>query len=312
MTTGTKHLAIVTATAALALLMVCRGAHGEDLAGIVEGPGVVIHYAKGAEKWARLALELFPGANKNALDTLGMTTNRTVTIHLYATTRGYRRATGYGQPDTLGVAYPDRNQIVIDCSEADLYGNNSFKVTLKHEMIHLAFGRLAARTGRRVPLWFNEGVACKAMGRLRIGDPKLLVQAANTDSLLPLAELAGSFPRAKLARELAYQQAESTVEFLLRKYGAQSIPRIVEAMDRGFTFDEALARVTGAPDFEARWVRYVRRRYPLLAMIWNFFSLFTALALFVMFAYVVYRVRRRRTKQRWQQEEQHGEGGLYF
>jgi len=299
--------------AALAAPALHSAAHAEDLVGMAEGPNVVIHYAKGAEKWAELALELFPGANKNALDTLGMTTNRTVTIHLYATRQGYRRATGTTQLDTLGVAYPDRNQIVIDCSEADLYGNNSFKVTLKHEMIHVAFGRLTARTGRRVPLWFNEGVACRAMGRLTLGDPKLLVRAANTDSLLPLAELAYRFPRTKVERELAYQQGESTVRFLLDEYGAESIKRIVDRMDRGFTFDEALAEVIGARDFEVRWARYVRRKYPLLAMIWNFFSIFTALALFVIFAYAVYRVRRRRTRRRWEQEEQQDDDSdLYY
>ena len=292
MATGTTHFAVISVVAALAVPALHSAAHAEDLVGMAQGPNVVIHYAKGAEKWAELALELFPGANKNALDTLGMTTNRTVTIHLYATRQGYRRATGSGRLDTLGVAYPDRNQIVIDCSEADLYGNNSFKVTLKHEMIHVAFGRLTARTGHRVPLWFNEGVACRAMGRLTLGDPKLLVRAANTDSLLPLAELVHSFPRTKLARELAYQQGESTVRFLLDEYGADSIRRIVDKMDRGFTFDEALAEVAGAGNFEIQWKHYVRRKYPLLAMIWNFFSIFTALALFVIFAYAIYRLRQ--------------------
>jgi len=278
---------------------------------MIEAPGVAVHYAKGTAKWARLALELLPEANSNALHTLGMTTNRKVTIHLYATTQGFGEATNYTPPDTLGVARPRTNEIIIDCSLAKLSGNNSFNLTLKHEMIHIAFGRLNARTGHSVPLWFNEGVACWAMGRLRMGDPKLLVRAANTDTLIPLEHLAAAFPQTGIARELAYQQGESAVTFLLEAYGADSIRRIVARMDQGLNFDEALDELTGGTDFQSRWKQYVRHKYPFLAMIWNFFSLFTGLALFVIFAYAIYRVRRRRIRKRWKEEEQE-ETGFYY
>ncbi|NQT21800.1 MAG: hypothetical protein HQ592_19000 [Planctomycetes bacterium] len=310
MATGFKYLGIAfLAAAALARPVAARG---EQLTGMLEGPGVVIHYAKGTADWAKRARDLFPAANKNALHTLGMTTNRRVSIHLYATTKGFRQATNYLPKDTLGVAFPAASQIAIDCSKAAHFGNNSFNLTLRHEMIHIAFGRLHKRTGQSVPLWFNEGVACMAMGRLKLGDPRQLVRAANTGSLFPLQQLAHRFPPDRILRELAYQQAESTATFLIEKHGEESVRRIVERMDNGLTFAGALAELTGGADFEAQWRDYVRRRYPLLALIRNYFSLFSLLALFVIFAYIVYRFRRRRLRKRWADEEEFDDGGFYF
>lgn len=310
MATGFKYLGIAfLAAAALAP----RGlARGEDLTGMLEGPGVVIHYARGTAGWAKRARDLFPSANKNALDTLGMTTNRQVSIHLYATAKGFRQATNYLPEDTLGVALPEANQIAIDCSKTTDFGNNSFNLTLRHEMIHIAFGRLHGRTGQKVPLWFNEGVACMAMGRLKLGDPKQLVRAANTGGLFPLRELDPKFPPGRVHRELAYQQSESAATFLVEQYGEDSVRRIVERMDSGQTFAGALAEITGGADFEAQWRDHVRRRYPLLSLLRNYFSLFTLLALFVILAYIVYRARRRRLRKRWEAEEEFDDAGFYF
>lgn len=309
MATGFKYLGI--ALVAAAALAPCGLARGEDLTGMLEGPGVVIHYARGTARWAQRARDLFPSANKNALDTLGMTTNRQVSIHLYATTKGFREATNYLPEDTLGVAFPGANRITIDCSKTPHFGNNSFNLTLKHEMIHIAFGRLNARTGRRVPLWFNEGVACMAMGRLKLGDPKQLVRAANTGGLFPLEDLDPRFPPDRILRELAYQQSESAVTFLGQEYGEESVRRIVERMDSGQTFAGALAEITGGGDFDAQWRDHVHRRYPFLALLRNYFSLFSVLALFVIFAYIVYRARRRRLRKRWAAEEELEDGGFY-
>jgi hypothetical protein len=128
-----------------------------------------------------------------------------VTLHLYATSSGFRQFTEQIHPDTLGVANPSRNEIAIDCSKTTSYGANNFLMTLRHEMIHIAFGRLTERTRRKVPLWFNEGVACWATDCLRTGLPQNLVRASTVDALIPLDRLRHSFPSNRIGRELAYQ-----------------------------------------------------------------------------------------------------------
>jgi len=308
---GRLEFALAWALCIVALLA-SRTAAAEDLTGVMEAPGVIVRYARGTERWAREAIERFPEANRNALDTLGITTNRRVSIHLYATEKGFRQATNYTPADTLGVTFAQRNTIAIDCSKTSTKGPNSFAITLRHEMIHIAFGRLMARTGRHVPLWFNEGVACTAMKRLRFGDPRQLVRAANSNGLFTFRQLSNSFPTLRPALELAYQQSESAVRFLMQKHGSDAVRRIVSLIDDGKSFEEALAEVAGGTDFEARWRKYVSGRYSLLVFIANYFSLFTALALFVIFAYAIYRVRRWRIRKRWAEEEEFDDGFYGF
>ena len=289
-----------------------RGALAEDLSGVIEAPGVIVRYAPGTQRWAREAVDRFPQVNRNALETLGITTNRRVAIHLYATEKGFRQAANYTPVDTLGVTFAARNTIIIDCSKTGTRGPNSFAITLRHEMIHIAFGRLMSRTGQHVPLWFNEGVACVAMNRLQFGDPRQLVQVAGGNGLFTFAQLSNGFPTLSTELELAYQQSESAVRFLMKAHGDDAVRRIVSLMLAGRTFDESLVEVAGGTDFEPRWRKYVAGRYTILAFISTYFSLFTILALLVIASYVLYRVRRHRIRARWEQEEMEEDGFYGF
>jgi len=265
---------------------------------------VLIWHNHSTRAWAQRCLELYPDAERHVISTIGIAPSRRVTIHLYGTSEGFRELTGIELSDTLGVAFPGMNLIAIDCSKAEQHGTYAnFRMTLRHEMIHIGFGRLQALTGSDVPLWFNEGVATWSTGRLRGTEPSQLVTAANVDALLPLASLSRSFPDSRTMRELAYQQSETAVEFIAGEYGPDAIPAIVSSMMDGRTFEEALHTITGGKDFEAAYVAHIRRRYPLLSLIYNRFSLFTLLALGVIVSYAVYRLRRRRIKKQWEEEE---------
>jgi len=287
---------------AAAFAAAAAAALAEDLTQSLQAEGLLVWYARGSAKWAQLAAEAFPDANKFALDTVGITANRTVSVHLYATTDGYEGAINHSMRDTLGVAIPSSNTIVIDCSRADLRGPNGFLLTLRHEMIHIAIGRVEARTGHRVPLWFNEGVATCYAHRLREDDPTELVLASYLDSLFPLKDLEHSFPAARMLRELAYQQAESTVQFLLERFGKDAVRQVVRRMEDGATFDEALSAVTGGIDFEGAWKKHIAGRYHFLSFL-NLVSLFTVAALLAILAYVIYRFRRHRIRREWAEEE---------
>jgi len=313
MAPGRHNLRTFLAAGLLFAAVLCtRGAVAEDLSDQIEAPGLIVRYAPGTQRWARQAAGLFPQVNRNALETLGITTNRRVAIHLYATEKGFRQATNYTPVDTLGVAFPSLNTIAIDCSKTSSRGPNSFAITLRHEMIHIGFGRLMSRTGQNVPLWFNEGVACVAMNRLRFGHPNQLVQVAGGNGLFTFAQLSNGFPTLSMELELAYQQSESAVRFLMKKHGDDAVRRIVSLMLAGRTFDEALVEVTGGTDFEPRWRKHVAGRYSIIAFISTYFSLFTILALLVIASYVLYRIRRHRIRSRWKQEEMEDDGFYGF
>jgi len=293
----------ITFTFFLAMMALLAVVRADELDSSLTGPNVLIRYPKGAHKWADLTLRQFPAADRHAIQTLGITANRRVNVHLYTSTAAFRKDTGWELSDTLGVAMPGANLIAIDCTKAELRGPNSLAMTLRHEMIHVAFGRLEARTGKRVPLWFNEGVATWSSGRILEGDPKALVTAINTGTLIPLGQLVDTFPESRIGRELAYQQSESTIAFIVHEFGEGSVRRIVRLMEEGNDFNAALSIVAPGTGFESAWKEYAQRRYPMLSFLQNLFSLLTIAAFLTIIAYGVYRLRRRRKLREWQQEE---------
>jgi len=293
----------ITLILLLATMVPHATVRADQLDSSLTGPNVLIRYPKGARKWADLALRQFPDADRHAIQTLGITANRRVNVHLYTSSAAFRKDTGWDLSDTLGVAMPAANLIAIDCTKAELRGPNSFAITLRHEMIHIAFGRLEARTGERVPLWFNEGVATWSSGRILEGDPKALVTAINTGTLIPLAQIEHSFPESRIGRELAYQQSESTIAFIVHEFGDGSLRRIVRLMEDGNDFSAALSIVAPGIDFESAWKEYVKRRYPMLNFLQNLFSLLTVAAFLTIIAYGIYRLRRRRKLREWHEEE---------
>ena len=303
MTSGRLHLALFLLLAAAGLAVPPPAFAADALDAVLQGTNVQIRYPASARKWADLTLGQVADADAHALETLGLTTNRRVNIHLYMTTSSFQKATSFRVQDTLGVAMPSANLIVIDCSRAELRGPNSLGITLRHEMIHIAVGRLEARTGKEVPLWFNEGVATWSSGRISDADPQALVGAANTDSLIPLHDIADSFPIVRIPRELAYQEGESTVKFLVHDFGHDAVKRIVRLMEDGYDFNQALAKVTGGIDFEAKWRDYVKREYPWYAFLVSFFSLLTVGAFLLIGVYLIYRIRRHRKLREWKEEE---------
>jgi len=207
-----KHISILI----FALLVLpCGHAGGEELTERLEGDGVIVWHNHSTRFWAQRSIELYPDAERHVISTIGIAPSRRVTIHLYGTEKGFREFTGINLSDTLGVAFPGASLIAIDCSKADAHGiDANFRMTLRHEMIHIGFGRLERLTGDTVPLWFNEGVATWSTGRLRGTEPSQLVTAANVDALLPLESLSRSFPDSRAMRELAYQQSETAVGFI--------------------------------------------------------------------------------------------------
>ncbi|HUS59511.1 MAG TPA: peptidase MA family metallohydrolase [Planctomycetota bacterium] len=288
----------------LCLFLLVLPAAAEELNRASEAPGVIVRYSDGGRNWAARTLKLFPHANEQALSSLGIAANRRVSIHLYQTTAGFQNATRFKLPDTLGVAIPSANLIVIDCSKTEIHGPNNLALTLKHEMVHIAFGRVENRSGHRVPLWFNEGVACWLSGRVYHGEQVHLTQAVNTDSLFPLSEIAGGFPTARYERELAYQQSEAAVRFIVSRYGSLAIKQIVRLMEQGQPFEKALGKVTMGVDFEAALKDHLRQEYPVFALLRTIFSLFTMMAFLAILAWVIYRIRRRRTMREWKKEEE--------
>jgi len=272
-----------------------------------------IHGDPGHDEVARTVAELLPRAQGELERKLGLAIRGRAVVVLCGSTAGFRRSTpGMDHRHTLGVAYPGRKVIYLNCAAIEVRPLESLAVTLRHEVSHLIVGGVLRRGHRRVPLWFDEGVAAWSSGKVPLYDPREFRRAVAAGALRPLAELADVFPAEPAARGVAYEQSESFIRFIVGRHGEAVIREILRAAARGVGFATAFKRAVGAEVAmaERQWLAAIRPRWPWLSWALNTFTLFSAMSLFALFAFWVYWRRRRRKYQEWEMEERfYSDGG---
>jgi hypothetical protein len=97
-------------------------------------------------------------------------------------------------------------------------------------------------TGRRCPTWLNEGLAQHEQAKVTPIDLEDLFSAVEAGSLIPLARLDGEFGFNHPPRRvrLAYLEAYSLTEYLIRKYGFWRVNSLLERFRQGAKLETVL------------------------------------------------------------------------
>lgn len=185
------------------------------------------------ERLAYKALGVLEGAYFAVNEKLSLYPSEDISVVIY-TGDQYRRATG--MPDWSGGAFDGK----IRVREGDL-AEESGQLTnlLWHEYVHAL---LHGAVRGRLPSWFQEGLA-QYFEPSRSGRHHERIAAAL--ELLPLRELEAPFVRIQdpTAVTLAYAQSLSLVEHLASKQGAYGLSRLLDEVNEGKPFEEALKDV---------------------------------------------------------------------
>ena len=184
--------------------------------------------------------------------------------------------TGY----TDGVS----NVVVLLAERTPSYPDGGLEEVLAHEVAHVLIHR--ASGGRRVPRWFNEGLAMLAARSWRLRDQTELALGLLSGPRVPLWKLDDMFQGDRWQVEHGYALSGTLVRDLLDRYGP-AVPRLVLArLAHGDTFEEAMRRATGATVLDIGEAFYERqaslkRWIPILtstAVLWFGISLLAILA----------------------------------
>jgi hypothetical protein len=146
-------------------------------------------------------------------------------------------------PWSGAVAYPAHDLVLLALRNRDGGPARDLRVTLEHELSHLALRR-ALPDGARVPRWFSEGLAIQQSEGSSLLRDGVLRWAAAGGSVLPLAAIE-RYPDSPGRVNLAYAQAADFVGFLLRDGGFSGILALLDRLRQGEVFDEAFAAVYG-------------------------------------------------------------------
>jgi len=145
---------------------------------------------------------------------------------------------------TDGVTSDAGSVVVILAERTPSYPDGGLEEVLAHEVAHVLIHR--ASGGRRVPRWFDEGVAMLAARSWRLRDQTELALGLLSGPRVPLWKMDDLFRGDRRQVERGYALSGTLVQDLLERYGS-AVPRIVLArLAHGDTFDEAMRGATGA------------------------------------------------------------------
>lgn len=115
--------------------------------------------------------------------------------------------------NSTAVAVSPTRQIIINCDATRKLPNGEIMRTLTHEFAHLY---IAIRIWDTIPRWLNEGLAMKIAGNGSLEDSAILAGAFLTRTTIPLRELEHEMPVDASRQRLAYAQAQSVTDYVIR------------------------------------------------------------------------------------------------
>jgi hypothetical protein len=200
------------------------------------------------EKRASAALDLLEIARSGVEERLGQSLGEPAPLVILAPTeeefvRRFETLEG-AKPagDEAAVAWPARRTILVRGPRVDSIELGLLSV-LRHELAHIALGRIEEKSERPLPRWLNEGLAEFAAGvQLSRSDELELAGKASAGTLDDLEQLETRFPH-HAAGERAYRESLSFVQWL-DAHARGGVRGVVEALARLGT-EEAIFRTTG-------------------------------------------------------------------
>ncbi len=188
----------------------------------------------------------------------------------------------------VALAWPEANVVLVD---ARSLASPEGTTTLRHELVHIALGRLGAGW----PRWFQEGVAQSLTGEraFRTEHYSTMAIAIAAGRLYDFSALADGFPERPQDVEVAYAQSAEFIGYLRSTHGPERFGELIDLVSTGVPFERAFGRAfhSSLSVEEAAFRDDVALRYPWWPVLLGSGTLLWCFASVLM---VIAFVRRRR------------------
>jgi hypothetical protein len=215
---------------------------------------VTIHYYSGSSSFAQQLGAVAQQGLAKSTSLLGVNETEPLDFFVYGDQQSFLYAMGPATSgDVGGEAKPEFRTCFAQINAGDLTYARS---VIPHELTHVVFAD-AVHNPYHDPLnWFNEGMAVYLSDGYTSDSRQRVAQAASKGTLMPLAALTGAFPRITDRFYLAYAEAVSAVDFLVRKYGQADVAKLLSTYRTGATDDEAFQAAIGIDTvaFDKTWL----------------------------------------------------------
>ena len=156
-----------------------------------------------------------------------------------------------------------------------------------------------------IPSWFKEGMAVSESAEFSINDRILISSAKWRNELLSINELKNFNNITKHSSRLAYAESYAMFISLQHYYGIDIYKNIIELMNQGFTFWDALVSITG--DSEEKIKNNIEffliKNYNWMFLLNAYNLVFIILPLIVIGGYFYKKYKNKKLLRKWEIEE---------
>jgi hypothetical protein len=221
----------------------------------LEDSGLRLHWYAGDDGFARQALDIARAGLQKTGQMLSVAPNHLLDVYVYAIAADLQSALEIGGQSLAvgGEASPDLGVALVAISPG-LEQGAQMERKIPHELAHLLTYELVGQRYNLLPVWLREGIASMA----EPANPdyaQSISLAAEQQSIIPIADLCGSFPPEMSRILLAYAESESFTRFIVDKYGDSGLSDLAQAYADGLDCQQGPMRALQHPldQVESEW-----------------------------------------------------------
>lgn len=218
---------------------------------------IQVHWYEGDLQFAQSVLDVAQSGLARVQDLLELPSTGYMDIYVYPDVE-IMQATlrNSGENWVAGHADPELGMIVVALPEGPEQ-RLLMEQRVPHELMHVILYQSTYPGYHHLPLWLNEGLASIAELYPNPDYELLLDNAAQNDSLLPMASLCDAFPRDASNALLSYAQSASFTRYIHDTYGKSRLHDLATAYANGLSCERgaqsALGR--GLSQLQKEWQR---------------------------------------------------------
>lgn len=216
----------------------------------VESNGIRLRMASDeAPIYGQEVMDLLADAKSNLCDKYKIQPNAPIIVEIFPDQRDFAIRT-FGLPGGAGFLGVCFGRVITANSPASQTDNPSnWKSVLWHEFCHVV---TLEKTKNRMPRWLSEGIS---VYEERQKNPSwgekinpVYREMLLDESLTPVSELSSAFlaPPSPIHLQFAYYQSSLVVQFLVEKYGFDSLLGILDSLADGLSISQALEKSVGS------------------------------------------------------------------
>lgn len=229
------------------------------------GNVVRVHWYDGNQAFGQRALDIGEEAVERAQTLLGVTETDPIDFFIYADRDKFYSVIGAGlQENVGGLALKDIRTLFANIAPSTV-ADPWVGIVVPHELTHIVFSTATANAYHEPVHWLNEGLADYLAQGFDAGARSNVRGAADRGDLMPLSAIVGQFPSPPDRFSLAYDEAVSAIDYLVRTYGQDALVKLIRSYADGVSDDAAFTAALGVDTagFEAGWLRDVGAEAPV-------------------------------------------------